>query len=282
MYGEQVAAAGPGCDACRAADQCLALGSAGEGDDDALTGLPGPGDVVGLPILLQRVVDPVGGPEQSQLAERVEVAGPEVVRQGRVDLLGRVDVAVGQASSQRLGGHVLELDLVGRPHHGVGNRLALRYTGDLLDHVVDRLQVLDVDRGDDVDAGLQQLLDVLPALGVARARDIGVGELVDERHLGPAGQHGVDVHLLERRTAVVERAARDHLQAVDHLRGVPAAVGLDEPHDHVGAALRATVALAEHGVGLAHPGCCAEVDPELSAVAHVPSLPARGPRRGPG
>ena len=100
----------------------------------------------------------------------LRLPGPEVVRQRGVDLLGRVDVAVGQAPAQRLGGHVLQLDLVGRADDRVGHRLALRHAGDLLDHVVERLQVLDVDGGDDVDAGGQQLLDVLPALGVAGAR----------------------------------------------------------------------------------------------------------------
>ena len=47
-------------------------------------------------------------------------------------------------------------------------------------------------------------------------------------------------------------------------------------------ALGTPVPFAEHGVGLAHPRCCAEVDPELPAVAHVPSLPAQRPRRGKG
>ena len=84
-----------------------------------------------------------------------------------------------------------------RPHHGVGHGLALLDAGDLLDHVVERLEVLDVDRGDDVDAGGEQLLDVRPALGVAGAGDVGVGQLVDQRDLGRPGQHGVEVHLLE-------------------------------------------------------------------------------------
>ena len=44
--GEQVAAAGPGRDACRSADERLALGAAGQRDDDPLAGLPGAGDVV--------------------------------------------------------------------------------------------------------------------------------------------------------------------------------------------------------------------------------------------
>ena len=180
-----------------------------------------PVDVVLLAVLLQRVVDPVGGPEQRQLAQRGEVADPEVVGEGGVDLLGRVDVAVGHPAAQRLGGHVDQLDLVGRADHRVGHRLALRHAGDLLDDVVDRLEVLDVDRGDDVDAGGEQLLDVLPALRVARAGHVGVGELVDQRDLGPAGEHGVDVHLGERRRrGRSSSCARDHLQAVEHLGGV--------------------------------------------------------------
>ena len=44
-------------------------------------------------------------------------------------------------------------------------------------------------------------LDVLPAL-LRRAGDVGVRQLVDQHDLGPAGEHGVDVELLERRPAV--------------------------------------------------------------------------------
>ena len=269
VHGEQVAAGCPGGDPGGAADQGLALGAAGQRDDDPLAGLPGAGDVVLLAVLLQGVVDPVGGPQQGQLAQGVEVAGPEVVRQRGVDLLGGVDVAVRQAPAQRLGGHVLQLDLVGRADDGVRDRLSLRYAGDLLDHVVDRLQVLDVDGRDDVDAGGQELLDVLPAFGVAAAGDVGVGELVDQRHPRAPGQDGVDVHLGERGAPIGDGAAGDDLEPGDHLLGVLAAVGLHEPDHHVGAAFDAAVSLTEHGVGLAHPRRCSEVDPELPAGTHV-------------
>ncbi len=59
--------------------------------------------------------------------------------------------------------------------------------------------MLDVDGGDDVDAGVEELFDVLPAFRVAAAGDVGVGQLVDEGEGGAAGQDGVDVHLLECR-----------------------------------------------------------------------------------
>ena len=61
-----------------------------------------------------------------------------------------------------------------------------------------------------------------------RARDVGVRELVDEGDLGPAGEDRVDVHLLERRAAVVDAAARDDLEVAELLGGLRAAVGLDD------------------------------------------------------
>ena len=167
VHGQQVAAGRPGGDPGRPPDQRVALRAAGQRDHDPLAGLPGARDAVLGPVALQPLVDLVGQPEQGQLAQRGQVAGPEVVGQRRVDLLGRVDVAVRHPAAQRLGGHVDELDLLGGAGHRVRHGLPLRHAGDLLHHVVQRLQVLDVQRGDHVDPGVQQVLDVLPALGVA-------------------------------------------------------------------------------------------------------------------
>ena len=85
--------------------------------------------------------------------------------------------------------------------------------------------------------GVEELVDVLPALLVARAGNVRVRELVDERDLGPAREDRVDVHLLERRAAVLDGAAWDDLEVADLLRGPLATVGLDEPDDDVGAAV---------------------------------------------
>ena len=114
--------------------------------------------------------------------------------------------------------------------------LALLDAGDLLDHVVHRLEVLHVHRRDDVDPGGEDLLDVLPALLVARTGHVGVRELVDQRDLRRARDDRVDVHLLELRAAVRHRAPRDDLEAADLRLGVRSTVGLDEPDHDVGAA----------------------------------------------
>ena len=81
-------------------DQRLALGAAGDGDDDPLLGGPALLDAVRPPVVVELVVDAVGQPQQRQLAQGGEVADPEVRREGGVDVLGLVDVAVRHPAAQ--------------------------------------------------------------------------------------------------------------------------------------------------------------------------------------
>ena len=96
-------------------------------------------------------------------------------------------------------------------------------------------------------AGVEQFLDVLPALLVARTGHVGVRELVDQGDLAAAGEHRVQVHLLEGGAAVGEPGPRapppgPSISAL--VCGRPCVS--DEAHDHVGAPLGPPVPLAEH------------------------------------
>ena len=122
--------------------------------------------------------------------------------------------------------------------------------------------MLDVHRRDHVDSRVEQVFDVLVALGVARARGIGVGQLVDQADGRPARQDGVDVHLAEGHAAVLDDAGRDDLEVADLLLGLGAAVGLDQADDDVDPLRLEPVPFAEHRVGLAHAGRRAQVDLE--------------------
>ena len=204
-------------------------GPPGSDDDDPLAGLPGLVDAVRGAVALESLVDALRHPQQGQLTQRREVADPEVVRQRGVDPLGGIDVAVDHPSAERLGRDVHDLDLVGTPDDLVRDRLLLLDPADLLHHVVEGLEVLDVDRRDDVDAGVEEGIDVLPALLVPAAGDVAVGELVDQRHRRAPRQDAVEVHLLERRPAVAQPHARHHLEPLEALRGVRAPMGLDVP-----------------------------------------------------
>ncbi len=244
----------------RAAHEALAVRGAGQGDHNSLARLPGPVDPVALAVVLQRVVDAIGDPEERELAQRAEVPRAEVVPERGVDALGGIDVPVRHAPTDRLRSHVHELDLVCPTDDCVGDRLLLLDAGDLLDDVVDRLEVLDVQRRDHGDAGVEQGLDVLPALLVPRSGDVRMRHLVDERHLGPAGEDRVDIHLLEARAPVVDGPARHDLEAGDLFGGLRSAVRLDVADDDVRASLGPAAPLAQHRERLPDTGSCAEVD----------------------
>ena len=117
----------------------------------------------------------------------------------------------------------------------VRHRLAHADAGDLRDHVVQAFDVLDVQRGIDVDAGGEQLLDVHVALGMAAARRVGVRQFVDQRELRAARQQRVEIHLRQRAPAIFDRTARDDLQAVEQRLGFAPAVGLDHADDDIDA-----------------------------------------------
>ena len=91
--------------------------------------------------------------------------------------------------------------------------------------------MLDVDRREHVDPGVEHVLDVLVALGVLDARRVGVRELVDQAQLGRAREDRRQVHLLEHRLAVADAPARDHRQALGERGGLGAPVGLEQA-DH--------------------------------------------------
>ena len=277
MAGEQLAAGSAGGDLGGPAQDGLALRPAGEGDDDALSGRPGCRDPVRGAVPLQRLVDAVGQPEQGQLAQGGEVAGPEVVRQRGVDAGRGVDVPVRHPPPQGLRRHVDQLDLVGRADDVVRDRLALDDPRDGLDDVVERLEVLDVDRRDDVDPGVEEDVDVLPPLRPRRAGGVRVRELVDEGDLGSPREDGVDVELGEARAPVLHGAAGDDREAVGLSRGEGPAVRLEDADDDVGAAVLASAALGEHGHGLPDAGGGAEVDAQSSA-GHGPIVYLSGRR----
>ena len=78
--------------------------------------------------------------------------------------------------------------------NAVGHAVARAFAGDALDVVLLLGDVLQVDRGDDADAVLQQFLDVLPALLVPAAGRIVVSQTVDQADLRMAADDRRQVH----------------------------------------------------------------------------------------
>ena len=142
--------------------------------------------------------------------------------------------------------------------------------------------MLDIDRGVDVDAATHQLFDVEIALRMAAAFDVGMREFIDQNDLRPAGDDGVEVHLLEPLSFVFHAPAWDDFQAFQERFRLPAAVSLHDTDDDIVPVLLAGTGLLQHLVGLAHAGSRTHEDFEL---ANTPLFAARrfeeGFRRGP-
>ena len=132
-------------------------------------------------------------------------------------------------------------------------------------HVAQGFQMLHVDRGVDVDAGIEQLLDVLPALLVPRRRiaaaEVGVRQLIDQQQLRLARERGIEIEFAARAVAEFDQQRRQLLQ--------PSRAGARSPG---GRAVRRSrrprrrpaclppLRGLEHGVALADPGIGAKED----------------------
>src|SRR6185437_10598433 len=206
------------------------------------------------------VVDPIGGAAQRQLAQRRQIAGSEEVLGRPPRRLRHINLAFVEALDELVGREIDKNDVGGRLQDPVRNGLAHGDAGDARDDMGEALEMLDVERRPHVDARVEQLLNVLPALGMAAVGRVGVGELVDDDQLGLALESGVEIELLERAPAIFNPAPRQDFEALDKRARLGAAMSLDEPNDDVDALLFEAPGVLQHGVGLTNAGRGAEKD----------------------
>ena len=188
--------------------------------------------------------------------------------------LGRIDLPGAQPLLQRLRRQVDEHDLVRLLEHLVGERLAYPDLGELGDRVVQALEVLDVDGGDHVDSCRKHLVDVLPALLVARVRQVRVRELVDQRQLGRAADDRVDVHLLQLEAAVGRAQARHLLEPLRERGGLRTVVRLEVADHDVPPVRMCRAPLLQHPVGLPDTRRHPQQDP-IAATHRADPMPRR-------
>ena len=234
------------------AHQLLGIGKLAERDDDPFAPRPGAGQRMGAEIVEHLRIDRLGRAAKRELAQGRQIGFGEEMPERPRRFVGNVDLALLQPLDQLVGRDIHHLDL-GIFEDAVRHCLAHPHLGEGGDDVVEAFEMLDVDGGIDMDAGGEQLLDVLVALGVAAAGDVGMGELVDQDEPRPALEDGVDVHLGDGATPIVGFAAGDDLLVADQRLGLGAAVGLHHPDHRIDAGAAAGGAFGEHLVCLADP-----------------------------
>jgi hypothetical protein len=180
--------------------------------------------------------------------------------------LRKIDFPFLQSLDQLLGRDIDQLDGVRPLQDNVGQRLADDSSGDLSDDVVQAFYVLDVERRVDVDARLQELFDVLPALRMPRAFRVRVGQLVDEDQLGVASQCRFEVEFPQADAAIWNRPSRKDFQPFQEHFGLRPTVRFDVPHDDIHAIGALAPCGFQHGIGLSNTRCVAEKDFQLASL----------------
>ncbi len=231
----------------------FAAGIAADADQQMFRGSPGPLYGVLPEIVDHLVVDPVGGAAQGQFAQGGEIAGGEKTLGGAPRRIRQIDLALVQALDQFARGDVDQHHVLGVLQHPVGHGLAHDDAGDAADHIGQAFEMLDVQRRPDIDAGVEQLLDIEPALGMAAVGRIGVGELIDDDQLRLPRQGGVEIEFLQYASAIIDFTARQNLQPFGQRRRLGAAMGLDQADHNVLAVIPGFFRAQQHGVGLADP-----------------------------
>ena len=206
----------------------------------------------------------VGHEPQGQFAQRGEIGFAEKVLRGGGGAVGHIHPAFVQPLDE-FGGREIHEFKHRVVEHAVRHRFANLRAGDLADGVGAAFDVLDVERGDDIHAGVEQFGHVLPAFRVTRAGGVRVREFIHEDKLRMPREGGVEIKFGECDAAMFELAAGNLRQAFGERVRFLASVRLNVTDDHVAPGGQFASRGIEHGVGLAHAGAHAEKNLKLAA-----------------
>ena len=203
-----------------------------------------------------------------QFAQCGEVGLGEKCIDCRPRLLRHIDLAFAQSLEQFARRQVDQQQLKGFLQHPVRQGFAHLHAGDAAHLIVEAFEVLDVDRGEHVDAGREQFLNVLPAFRMAAAGGVAVGQFIDQHQLRFGGEEAVEVHFFEHHATVFRAHQRLLRQAAEQRFGFGTTVGFNNAGDDFHTLTQLGVGGLEHGVGLADTGRGAKENLEpASAVA---------------
>ena len=125
--------------------------------------------------------------------------------------------------------------------------------------------MLHVDRGVDIDSGVEQLLDILPAFGMPRARGVGMRQFIDEDQRGAACQRGIEVKFAEGGATILNGTPWQDVEPFQQGFGLCPAMRIHPAHHDVDTLITPLVGRFEHGVRLAYTSRGAKEDLEFTA-----------------
>ena len=126
--------------------------------------------------------------------------------------------------------------------------------------------MLDIQRGVDIDTGIEQFLDILVAFGMPGTGNIGVGEFIDKHKRRFCLERCIEIELREQDPPVFHHLPGNDGKTFKQLFGLRPAVGLDIPGCHINSFGAPEVCRPEHLVGLPDTRNVPEEDFQLAPV----------------
>ena len=129
--------------------------------------------------------------------------------------------------------------------------------------------MLDVERCEYIDAGIQQFFDILPALRMTGTGRIGMRQFIHQDQRWLALQGRIQVELRQLLVAILHLFQRQQFEAVQHGGGFGAAVAFDHAGQHLAPFTMQFVGGAKHRVGFSNAGRCTKIDAQLAAPSQA-------------
>ncbi len=178
--------------------------------------------------------------------------------------LGHVDFSFLKPLQEVVRREVDQFHLVGLFQDIVGKGFPHDDPRNLGHDVVQAFEVLDIEGGVNIDAQVQQFLNILPAFSVPRAGSVSMGQLVHQQEAGLALQGPVNIEFLQGGAPVFQFLGWEDFQPVQQGGRFLAAVGFQKAHHHVDALGLLGPRGLQHGIGFSHARGSAEKNLQLA------------------
>ncbi len=247
-----------------AADHMLGPRTRPDAGQQRRIGLPHRVDRFFDPVRLHVILDPVGGAAQRQFAQRDQIAFAEKILRRTLGLLRLIHLAGPEPRQQFIGRKIDQHHFIGFIEHGIGQGFRDADPGDAADHIVQAFQMLHIDRRIHIDAGVQQFVDILPALRMARTGRIRMREFIHQDQRRLQRQRRIQIEFLDNLVPILDLLERQHGQSVQQRGGLAAAMRLDNADQHRTSFRLQLAGRSQHRISLADAGRRAEIDPQLA------------------
>ena len=126
--------------------------------------------------------------------------------------------------------------------------------------------MLDVEGRVNVDTGIQQLFNVLIALGMPGAWHVGMSQLIYKSQLGQAAQDGIDIQLGELDAMVYHLGAWDDLEIDQQSLGLLTTMGFYVANHNIDTFGFSLVGGFQHGIGFSNASRITQEDLQAAAL----------------